>query len=834
MTDRIAKALTNLFDKHRIVFWYDSKRELRDEFEALKLEDVQKVEISNNEFGLKHLMLRREPDQKFLVYKYGPEPDRDVDNWLLDIQLSHGTFRTDQSSIWLSELGLGMSFADLVKNHEEFFRATKRIDALKRIMKPEDTPAALRMRMLFVCVAAEGTFDSVVENLLADLADERDDGLKLIQRCRLDSHLWQQIERHFGYKSQKPDLSDFAIELFKSCYAMANGENSRLSAEALIFFRRWKNNRHHETAFEKLSRVYSDILNVRSDVSQRDYRKLGDTDFFREIDREIIRQLVHAIATQTASWAEVQAIIKQRQASHWFDEFEHLYRAIGFAAEFLQAMTQVTLGMTSLAEGINRYSSTWYRIDQLYRKFVFHMQRSAQATLMAALFERVENLYVNNYLLKLNDAWQKHVDESSSWTCDGVPSQRQFFAKHVRPFRNKEYKICVIISDALRYEIADELLASVRALDRYDAELSPMLGSLPSYTQLGMASLLPNSSLAIADNDTGTVLLDGNSSQGLANRQKLLEAGARGDATAALKAEDFMDLKGDDARSLVREHDILYIYHNRIDATGDKLVSEERVFEAVDDTLEELIKLIKKLTGANANNIIVTADHGFIYQNRPLEESDFSSSDATGGQTLFRDRRFVIGRSFKDQAGFKRFSARELGLEGDVDLLFPKSINRLRLKGSGSRYVHGGVSLQEVVVPVVTINKKRHSDTAAVDVEIVGSSNQTITSGQHTVMLYQSTPVTDKIHPRRLRIGIYSQAGDLISDSHEMAFDFRSDNAREREVRIRLLLSKQADQYNGQEVILKLEEQHGTTSHYKEYRSSRYMLRRSFTSDFDF
>jgi uncharacterized protein (TIGR02687 family) len=404
----------------------------------------------------------------------------------------------------------------------------------------------------------------------------------------------------------------------------------------------------------------------------------------------------------------------------------------------------------------------------------------------------------------------------------------------VRPFRSKEYKICVIISDALRYEIADELLASVRALDRYDAELSPMLGSLPSYTQLGMASLLPNSSLAIADNDTGTVLVDGNSSQGLANRQKLLEAGARGDATAALKAEDFMDLKGDDARSLVREHDILYIYHNRIDATGDKLVSEERVFEAVDDTLEELIKLIKKLTGANANNIIVTADHGFIYQNRPLEESDFSSSDATGGQTLFRDRRFVIGRSFKDQVGFKRFSARDLGLEGDVDLLFPKSINRLRLKGSGSRYVHGGVSLQEVVVPVVTINKKRHSDIAAVDVEIVGSSNQTITSGQHTVMLYQSTPVTDKIQPRRLRIGIYSQAGDLISDSHEMAFDFRSDNAREREVRIRLLLSKQADQYNGQEVILKLEEQHGTTSHYKEYRSSRYMLRRSFTSDFDF
>lgn len=834
MTDRIAKALTNLFEKHRIVFWYDAKRELRDEYEGLQLDGIEKVEITNNEFGLKHRMLRQEPDRKFLVYKHGPEPERNIDNWLLDVQLSHGIFRTDQTSIWLSELGLGMAFAELVKDHEEFFRAAKRIEALKRIMKPEDTPAALRMRMLFGCAAGEGTFDSVVENLLADLADDRDERLKLIQRCRLDKYLWQQVERHYGYKSQKPDLGDFAIELFKSCYAMANSEDARLSSEALIFFRRWKNNRHHEAAFEKLSDDYSDILNIRNDLSQRDYRKLGDTDFFREIDREIIRQLVHAIAKQTASWSEVQGLIKQRQTSHWFDEFEHLYKAIGFGAEFLQSMTQVTLGMTSLAEGINRYTGAWYRIDQLYRKFVFHMQRSAQASLMAPLFERIENLYVNSYLLKLNDAWQMQVDACQTWTCDGVSPQRQFFAKHVRSFRSKDYKICVIISDALRYEIADELLASVRALDRYDAELTPMLGSLPSYTQLGMASLLPNASLAIAENDSGTVIVDGTSSQGLVNRQRLLEGGSRGDATTALRAEDFMDMKGDEARALLREHDILYIYHNRIDATGDKRVSEERVFEAVEDTLDELIKIIKKLTGANANNIIVTADHGFLYQHGPLEESDFSSSDVSGRDVLFRDRRFVIGRGFKEQPGFKRFSARELGLEGDLDLLFPKSINRLRLKGSGSRYVHGGVSLQEIVVPVVTINKKRQSDTAAVDVEIVGSANQTITSGQHSVMLYQSTSVSDKIQPRRLRIGIYSQSGELISDSHEMLFDFRSDNAREREVRLRLLLSKQADQYNGQEVILKLEEQHGTTSHYKEYRTSRYMLRRSFTSDFDF
>jgi hypothetical protein len=65
-------------------------------------------------------------------------------------------------------------------------------------------------------------------------------------------------------------------------------------------------------------------------------------------------------------------------------------------------------------------------------------------------------------------------------------------------------------------------------------------------------------------------------------------------------------------------------------------------------------------------------------------------------------------------------------------------------------------------------------------------------------------------------------------------FDFRSENPREREMPVQFLLSRKADEFDGQEVVLRLEEQHAATSHYKEYRSTRYLLRRSFTTDFDF
>ena len=216
------------------------------------------------------------------------------------------------------------------------------------------------------------------------------------------------------------------------------------------------------------------------------------------------------------------------------------------------------------------------------------------------------------------------MDETNKWNAAPIPLQKNFFDDWVQPFLNKDNKVCVIISDALRYEIGDELLSRIRQEDRYDASLSPALSMLPSYTQLGMAALLPNKELMLADNDSGTVLVDGLSSQGTANRIKILCQAISQRATA-VKAEEMMALNKEDSRALVRNHDVIYIYHNRIDATGDKRESEDRVFEAVEETLLELIRLIKKLTGANVNNMLVTSDHGFIYQNRAIEESDFIS-----------------------------------------------------------------------------------------------------------------------------------------------------------------------------------------------------------------
>jgi uncharacterized protein (TIGR02687 family) len=830
--DKIGQALVRLFEKFRIVFWYDAKQELRDDFEALSLPGIEKLELTNNEFGIKYRILREQPEQKFLLYRDGPQPN-ELDNWLLDVQLAHAEFRTDQVAIWLSELELGLEFADVVQNHAEFFQAVKRKDAIKKMLRGDDTPGQIRLKMLAVCTGSEPRMDSVVENLLQELAEGRDDKIKLIGRCTLDGFLWEQLTRCYGYPSNDPSIRDFAIELFKSCYAMGTDGQVKLTGDALVFLKRWKDSRQFEGCFETLSAECADVLNIEQDLAKRDLPELIELDYFRLIDQKIISDLVRAVASRTLSSGDVALWVRQRRQGHWYREFRHLYEAIDFAAQFLQVLGEVNLEVDSLASGVERYCRAWYRLDQLYRKFTYHVRMSGQASLMETLTEQIENLYSNNYLLKMGDSFQTVVDSAIKWEASPVRRQREFFEHWVRPFLRKDNKVCVIISDAMRYEIGEELLSLIRQEDRYSAEIEPALSMLPSYTQLGMAALLPNKELAIADNETGTVFVDGQSSQGTANRTKILQMALNG-CGQAIAAEDFMAMNRDDSRELLKANPVLYIYHNRIDHTGDKMHSEGQAFEAAEQTLDDLLKLVKKLTAANANNLLITADHGFIYQHREIAESDFLSVEPEGEVILYRDRRFILGKKLKPSPGLHTFKAEQLGLCGDVEVQIPKSINRLRLKGSGSRFVHGGASLQEVVIPVIKINKKRQSDVSAVEVDILRGASSVITSGQLAVTLYQAGPVTDKIQPRVLRAGIYSETGELISDSHDLVFDLTSENPRERELQLRFVLSRKADEANGQEVILRLEEKHAGTSHYKEYKTLRYMMRRSFTSDFDF
>ena len=253
--------------------------------------------------------------------------------------------------------------------------------------------------------------------------------------------------------------------------------------------------------------------------------------------------------------------------------------------------------------------------------------------------------------------------------------------------------------------------------------------------------------------------MGGLSTQGTESRDKVLKT-IHGERASAVQAKELLEMTQTSSRELLKANDVLYIYHNRIDHAGDKMQSEGEAFEATEKTFDDLIKLIKKLANANANNLLITADHGFIYQNSALDKSDYLAKDVDG-DILYNDRRFVLDKGLSYGKSLKTFSSEQLGLVGDVHAVIPKGIQRLRLSGSGSRFVHGGASLQEIIVPVISINKKRASDTRMVDVDVLRSGSSVITSGQISVSLYQAEAVSDKTQPRTLRLGIYTESGKL-------------------------------------------------------------------------
>ena len=646
--------------------------------------------------------------------------------------------------------------------------------------------SAVRLKMLAVCTGGSQTADArvdvICEKLLDELVLTRKPLYALIQRCGLESFLWDQIDRHYGYVSDSPSVKDFSIELFKSCYAMSilnakPNDKVTLKSDALVFFKRWKDSRIHQGVFETLSNDYSDLLNIEEDLNYRDLNDVIEIDYYRLIDNKVVFDLVTAVDQRTLSEGEVTLKCRQRRQSHWYTEYEHLYDAIEFASQFLALLDTVQLNMTHSIDAVNGYVLHWFKLDQLYRRFIFALKVSGQTTLLSNLVEKIENLYTNRFLIPLSTAWQGQVDQMSVWQVPDVIPQRHFYSHWVKSYVAKGKKICVIISDAFRYEAGNEMVSRIRQEDRYQAKIDHMLSALPSYTQLGMASLLPKVEAQLSiSGKTGAVAVGDQSSQGTANRDKLLKSGI-GDRASAIQAKNMMDMTISESRELIKANDVLYVYHNRIDHTGDKMQSEGEAFEATELTFDDLMKLIKKLANANVNNILITADHGFIYQNRPLEESDFLTPQVSG-DILYHDRRFQLGTELGCDESMKMFTAEELGLVGELGAVIPKGIQRLRLSGSGSRFVHGGATLQEVIVPVISINKKRQSDVELVEVYILRSGSDLITSGQLSVTLYQTKAISDKQRPRELRVGIYSGSGQLISDGSFGYDGFKSGQPR--------------------------------------------------------
>ncbi|AZZ42537.1 BREX-1 system phosphatase PglZ type A [Acidipropionibacterium jensenii] len=821
--------LEEQFARHRLVFWHDPDGDYADELSSVDLHGVTVAAVSNDEYALKYQMLHERPDAKFLVYRQGAAPVG-IRNWLLDLELSYGVFTADRTVLLRHDLGLACNGVDQVLDaHESFFRSSKRTEALKTLLNAADSTDLVQAKMCAVLMDQnEHSMLELTRSLLIENADGSSHEYESLDEFGLLDFHWAGVAKIYGYKADQPSVDDFVLWMFRNAIDGFKSDRPGALRNIELDFASLRNDRRSAKALMTLASRAAQDLDYARHLDDADLSTLAGNDLFEEVEQKVVSTLARQVTERTIGAREVIETIRGRQSSIWVDNYRDLYTAIGAASELLSTLATATFDLPSFDAGLQRYQQEWFRIDQLYRHFRLAVRSTDYGRVIETLGDEVENYYVNKFLFPLGAVWQHQVDAVSAWRSTALRPQSSFYRGQVEPLvRKGTKKAVVIVSDALRYEVAEELGTRIRQEDRFEATVEGMLGVLPSYTQLGMAALLPHKTLAhSAEGDP--VLVDGQRSDGTVNRNKILES-VDG---FAIQAEEVMGMGNRELKQLYTEYHVFYVYHNGIDAAGDKAATERSVFEAAEATLGTLVRLVKKLASANATNIFVTADHGFLYQDSLLTDTGYLSTKPQGDDLTVVNRRYVLGRGLKDDAAFTTFEPEQVGLASDLQVQVPKSIHRLRLGGAGSRYVHGGAALQEIVVPVLAINKKRKSDTRQVNVDVQPETDK-ITTGQLVVKLYQTEPVNEKVQPHTLRAGLY--VGEtLISNETELVFDQVSDDARDRYQNVRVLLSQEADAFNNRVVEFRLEEQIPNTSQWRIYQRVPYTLRRSFTTDFDF
>jgi len=820
---RINDSLTTLFATHSVVFWHDVEAEFASIVDSLQLDGVQLVRLDDTPALRIKLDIDRSPDQRWLIYSAKPEPEP-VKDWLLDVRLRSKTFRADSTSILLEDLGLAtQSLRQHLKDRAKFLRAKDRVDRLKRLVLPTDTAADLDCKMLAVLTRADQPelfvmlqrlYGGMVTDGVADL-NAQPKAWQDIDVNDLLPAFWALVQAQLGYADANPSLRDLLLRILVTDFCRSlNGDAPRqlvhlvlpqqnMAANASVFVGRWRSDIAQFANYNALAQAVADELNLVNLLSSHSAEQLVDCMTFEDVELRVVQDLkTRIVAGAGANMDVVRTLMARRRDGHWANPMlasanertralAACYDALTAAADFfaLKAIHAAGFSFSDASSAFAQYQGELFRFDQLYR--YFHTAADAVEPMGWAVLHElrasIENVYSGWFIPQLSLAWSKVLEGPqgllATWRLPEVTPQQQFFECKVMPlFDGNVKRVFVLISDAFRYEVAQELTQQINSKNRFKATLSGMLGVLPSYTALGMAALLPHQTLAYKEGANLDVLADGHSVASLEQRSDHLKAFGG----MAVKAEDLMALGKEKGRELVRDQRLIYIYHDRIDMIGDKQASETKTFEAAQQTVQELAQVLGfVINSLNGSTVLVTADHGFMYQESALDESDKSTLDEKPVGTIKAKKRYLIGHDLgtnpKAWSGNTAVTADTLP-DASMDFWLPKGASRFHFAG-GARFVHGSAMPQEVVVPVLTVgvSEADYAKTKSVGISLLGSVNKVVTNTQRFEFI-QTDAVSERVLPRTVTVSLRdSQAGDKpISDVQTITFDSASHLLDER------------------------------------------------------
>lgn len=810
LTDRFAASLPDFY-KRRIVFWHDEDREFESMVDKVNIPDVTVVKLTGtNYFAVKKLLLHDDLTGNYLIY----DPfvhERQQDNWLQDIELFSEEYRADYYSILMTDLHIdknNVKMRQTVKLYDKFFKNGEYTGKLKKTGRVYTTPEQLHIDIMGVLAGLSGSCsaqDVIIAVLEHGLDEEHNDALNAIKQFGSVDAFWMLVRKYTGFiHGEEKPLRDLVPHVLLTALAQTMNPSvlrglDRFISESNTAFcyslvDEWRRREDNSGLFD-LCRKVEQELNLVERFEQQEIETLLTGDIFPAIYETIFERFFDETAEGVIRTDIMLKTVDNRRLSGWGKRYEAYCDCLSCIAkmqQFYQANVE-DFHFGQPQQVWKFYCDKAYKMDSLYRHFhvvfeeTFKDDNVVLEDSLRRAADHVERLYQNWFLKDLSDCWTKVAadDLTNLGYVSNIDRQRDFYERYVRPFP----RVFVVISDALRYEVAQELCDKVTRNTRGTAKVETMQAAFPSITKFGMAALLPGRTISL--NEDMEVSVDGMPTLTTAEREKVLRT-AKEDSIA-LRFSDVQSMNRAERRERVKGKSVVYIYHNTIDAIGDKRDTEKKVFAACAETIEELSSLVRIIVNDfQGTDVIITADHGFLYTYSPLEESDKLSANAFSREPRELGRRYAVATPDTTADFLLPVRMDILAAGAPVQGFTPRDATRIKVKGGGENYVHGGISLQEMLVPVIVYKNRRAVSKEYVPVSnaelVLLSESRKVSNLMFSLDFFQRKPIGEKVKPCAYSIYMTDDEGRVVSDTQAVIADRADNKESQRTFRVRLSL----------------------------------------------
>lgn len=429
---------------------------------------------------------------------------------------------------------------------------------------------------------------------------------------------------------------------------------------------------------------------------------LGSIDTFRFEERALLAHCGALVASR--EFDEALTVIGQREHSFWLD------RDVGRKAQWEACRRMAELGRlgvivkaaVSKATGdasawVDAYASKngWFRLDQAQRRleaWVSNLEDDPDERPLGI----VRSVY-DEACRAMAEGFTKAL-VAAKWSVPDTLHQTRIYSEVVS---EQPKPVAYFFVDAMRFEMGVEL--TERLPKSVEVSVRPAVCALPSITPICMAGLQPGaaSSFSVVE-QAGTLgaKIDGAFLPDLAARKKF--AASRVPGLVDLALDELLSLQPSRLAKKIEGAQVVVVRSQEIDHAGERGFKFQ-ARQVMDTVIDNLARAIRKLAAAGIEHYVLTADHGHLFY--PADRDESMRIEAPGGEQVELHRRCWIGRGGSTPAGSIRVTAAALGYDSDLDFVFPVSSGVFKA-GGDLAFHHGGPSLQELVIPVVTVRMK--------------------------------------------------------------------------------------------------------------------------------